>query len=87
MNCLMEALGLALPGNGTILAVDPARLDLVDKTGKAIMDLVNQILVDEDMVVFPIQLVQTPHFPQFLIHLIIKDVIKEAEAVVEGIGK
>ncbi len=28
MNCLCEALGLALPGNGTILAVDPARRDL-----------------------------------------------------------
>jgi len=24
MNCLCEALGMALPGNGTILAVDPA---------------------------------------------------------------
>ncbi len=28
MNCLYEALGLALPGNGTILATDPRRLDL-----------------------------------------------------------
>lgn len=28
MNCLYEALGLALPGNGTILATDPHRLDL-----------------------------------------------------------
>ena len=28
MNCLYEALGLALPGNGTILAVDPRRMDL-----------------------------------------------------------
>ena len=28
MNCLCEAIGLALPGNGTILAEDPARLDL-----------------------------------------------------------
>jgi dihydroxy-acid dehydratase len=25
MNCLCEALGMALPGNGTILAVDPRR--------------------------------------------------------------
>ena len=50
MNCLMEALGLALPGNGTILAVDPARLDLVDKTGKAIMDLVKNNLKPRDIV-------------------------------------
>ena len=28
MNCLYEALGLALPGNGTILATDPKRLEL-----------------------------------------------------------
>ena len=28
MNCLYEALGMALPGNGTVLAVDPRRKDL-----------------------------------------------------------
>ena len=28
MNCLYEALGIALPGNGTILAIDPARKEL-----------------------------------------------------------
>ncbi len=28
MNCLYEALGLALPGNGTVLAIDPKRQDL-----------------------------------------------------------
>ena len=28
MNCLYEALGLALPGNGTVLAIDPKRRDL-----------------------------------------------------------
>ena len=31
MNCLYEALGLALPGNGTILATDPKRMDLTPK--------------------------------------------------------
>ena len=50
------------------------------------MDLVNQILVDEGMVVFPIQLVQTPHFPQYLIRLIIKDVIKELSKVQKDQG-
>ena len=29
MNCLAEALGLALPGNGTILAVAPERKEFV----------------------------------------------------------
>ena len=29
MNCLMEAIGIALPGNGSILAVDKERKNLV----------------------------------------------------------
>lgn len=39
MNCLLEALGLALPGNGTIPAVDPRRLDLAREAGRRILDL------------------------------------------------
>ncbi len=39
MNCLMEALGLALPGNGSILAVDPKRLDLVREAARKIIHL------------------------------------------------
>ncbi|MBJ11561.1 MAG: dihydroxy-acid dehydratase [Candidatus Marinimicrobia bacterium] len=50
MNCLMEALGLALPGNGTILAIDPKRLDLVRKAGKEIMKLVSSDLKPRDIV-------------------------------------
>jgi dihydroxy-acid dehydratase len=33
MNCLSEAIGMALPGNGTILAVDPKRQDLYKQAG------------------------------------------------------
>lgn len=40
MNCLSEALGMALPGNGTIPAVDPARLHLARETGAALVRLV-----------------------------------------------
>jgi dihydroxy-acid dehydratase len=40
MNCLCEALGLALPGNGSILAVDPRRDALFEAAGRAIVDLV-----------------------------------------------
>ncbi|MDP3183169.1 MAG: dihydroxy-acid dehydratase [Desulfobaccales bacterium] len=40
MNCLSEALGLALPGNGTIPAVAAARLRLAKEAGFKIMDLV-----------------------------------------------
>ena len=50
MNCLMEALGLALPGNGTILAVDPERLELVKKAGQNIVKLVEQDLKPRDIV-------------------------------------
>jgi dihydroxy-acid dehydratase len=40
MNCLMEALGLALPGNGTFLADSDERTDLVRRAGHQIVKLV-----------------------------------------------
>ena len=40
MNCLCEALGIALPGNGTILAEDKHRQELYKEAGKRIMELV-----------------------------------------------
>jgi dihydroxy-acid dehydratase len=40
MNCLTEALGLGLPGNGTIPAVEAARIRLAKKAGMQIMELV-----------------------------------------------
>jgi dihydroxy-acid dehydratase len=42
MNCLSEAVGLALPGNGTIPAVHAARVRLAKEAGLKIMELVNQ---------------------------------------------
>jgi len=42
MNCMMEALGLALPGNGTILAVFSERIRLAKATGRAIMQLLDK---------------------------------------------
>jgi dihydroxy-acid dehydratase len=45
MNCLSEALGMALPGNGTIPAVHAARVRLAKMAGQKIMELVaKQIL-------------------------------------------
>ena len=41
MNCLTEALGMALPGNGTIPAVTGARLRLAKRAGMQIMRLVH----------------------------------------------
>jgi len=42
MNCLCEAIGLALPGNGTILAVDPRRKALYRKAAKRIVELARE---------------------------------------------
>ncbi|MEG1474481.1 MAG: dihydroxy-acid dehydratase [Longicatena sp.] len=50
MNCLCEALGIALPGNGTIPAVYAARTQLAKKAGMAIMDMVNKNIKPRDIV-------------------------------------
>jgi dihydroxy-acid dehydratase len=42
MNCLTEALGMGLPGNGTIPAVQAARLRLAKHAGMRILDLVEE---------------------------------------------
>ncbi|MBP7638822.1 MAG: dihydroxy-acid dehydratase [Kiritimatiellae bacterium] len=39
MNCLCEAIGLALPGNGTILADDPARRDLWQRAAQRVVEM------------------------------------------------
>ncbi len=49
MNCLCEALGLALPGNGSILAVDPARDALFERAGRAIMEMVERNICPRDI--------------------------------------
>ena len=42
MNCLCEAIGIALPGNGTYPAVSSKRMQLAKHAGMAIMDLVKK---------------------------------------------
>jgi len=49
MNCLMEALGLALPGNGSILAVAPQRKELAIKAAKQIVKLVEKDIKPRDI--------------------------------------
>jgi dihydroxy-acid dehydratase len=49
MNCLCEALGFALPGNGTILAVDPRRNELVRSASRRIVDLVREDVRPRDI--------------------------------------
>lgn len=49
MNCLTEALGLGLPGNGTIPAVTAARVRLAKMAGMKIMDLVQRNIRPRDI--------------------------------------
>ena len=49
MNCMMEALGLGLPGNGTIPAVYSARDRLAKEAGRAIMNLVEKDIKPRDI--------------------------------------
>jgi dihydroxy-acid dehydratase len=50
MNCLMEALGIALPGNGTILAVDDRRVELVKQAAEQIIRLVTDDVKPSDII-------------------------------------
>jgi dihydroxy-acid dehydratase len=49
MNCLTEALGIALPGNGTIPAVDPRRVVLAKEAGRVIMHLLEEGILPSDI--------------------------------------
>ena len=53
MNCLTEALGLAHPGNGTIVATHAQRKELFLKAGKIIVDLAKRYYEGEDDKVLP----------------------------------
>ncbi|MCL6105836.1 MAG: dihydroxy-acid dehydratase [Actinobacteria bacterium] len=50
MNCLTEVLGLGLPGNGTVPAVDAARIRLARRAGERIVALVSEGLRPLDVV-------------------------------------
>jgi dihydroxy-acid dehydratase len=49
MNCLTEALGMGLPGNGTIPAVTGARIRLAKKAGMAIVNLFEKDIKPRDI--------------------------------------
>ena len=49
MNCLTEAIGLALPGNGSVPAVMSARTALANQAGERIMELLKQDLRPKDI--------------------------------------
>ena len=53
MNCLTEAMGLALPGNGTTLATHTARRELFEKAGALTVELARRYYQDGDESVLP----------------------------------
>ena len=50
MNCLTEALGMGLPGNGTIPAVDARRRQLAQKAGQQVMALLTKGICPRDII-------------------------------------
>ncbi|WP_027351590.1 dihydroxy-acid dehydratase [Halotalea alkalilenta] len=53
MNCLTEALGLALPGNGTVLATHADRKRLFERAGHTIVELARRYYEQDDASVLP----------------------------------
>ncbi|MDI5969667.1 dihydroxy-acid dehydratase [Streptomyces sp. SL13] len=53
MNCLAEAIGLALPGNGSVLATHTARKALYQDAGRAIVDITQRYYGQNDETVLP----------------------------------
>lgn len=53
MNCLVEALGLALPGNGSMLATHKDRKQLFIQAGEQIVALANRYYLDNDQSALP----------------------------------
>jgi len=53
MNCLTEALGLSLPGNGSLLATHADRKELFLEAGRRIVDLAKRYYEQEDVTVLP----------------------------------
>ncbi|MBN9490639.1 MAG: dihydroxy-acid dehydratase [Alphaproteobacteria bacterium] len=53
MNCLTEALGLSLPGNGTVVATHADRRELFLEAGRRIVEMTKRHYVDKDQSVLP----------------------------------
>ncbi|MDQ8707757.1 dihydroxy-acid dehydratase [Streptomyces sp. LHD-70] len=53
MNCLTEAIGLSLPGNGSVLATHTARKDLYERAGRTVVELTERYYGQDDASVLP----------------------------------
>ena len=62
MNCLVEAMGLGLPGNGTILATHKARKKLYQDAGRTLVEITKRYYEDDDASVLPRSIVTRDGF-------------------------
>ena len=62
MNCLTEALGMALPGNGTLLATHKNRMTLFEKAARRIVDMARAYYDRDDVSVLPRSIAAKPAF-------------------------
>ncbi|MQY16515.1 Dihydroxy-acid dehydratase [Streptomyces sp. RB5] len=53
MNCLTEAIGLSLPGNGSVLATHTARRALYENAGRTVVELARRYYEQDDETVLP----------------------------------
>ncbi|MGW4384059.1 dihydroxy-acid dehydratase [Kitasatospora sp. NPDC004531] len=53
MNCLTEAIGLSLPGNGSVLATHTARRALYEQAGRTVVEITNRYYGGDDASVLP----------------------------------
>lgn len=56
MNCLAEAIGLALPGNGSVLATHTARKALYENAGRTVVELTKRYYEQDDETVLPLNI-------------------------------
>ncbi|EOR70693.1 dihydroxyacid dehydratase [Thermobifida fusca TM51] len=56
MNCLTEAIGLALPGNGTVLATHTARKKLYEEAGRVVVEAARRYYEKDDESVLPLSI-------------------------------
>jgi dihydroxy-acid dehydratase len=62
MNCLTEAMGLALPGNGTVLATHAARKALFERAGSLVVEIAKKYYADDDDSVLPLSIATRDSF-------------------------
>jgi len=62
MNCLTEALGMALPGNGTLLATHKNRLTLFENAARRIVEIARAYYEHDDISVLPRSIASKPAF-------------------------